>query len=123
MIIGMLLINGCSNDLSEEKIREISFVSRTANLGSHKLKYSINQEGEYLVVFENGLGDFGIVWKETRNLVAQNHRAVTYDRGGYGSSELGPTPRDLVQLATELHAMKNVISPNEKIILVVSTET
>jgi pimeloyl-ACP methyl ester carboxylesterase len=56
-----------------------------------------------VVVFENGAGDFSIVWSLVQPRVAEVTRACSYDRAGYAWSDPGARPRTYDELALELH--------------------
>lgn len=59
--------------------------------------------GSPTVVFENGAGDFSLVWALVQPRVARFTRTCSYDRGGYLWSDPGNRPRTYQQLALELH--------------------
>ena len=58
--------------------------------------------GSPTVVFENGAGDFSMVWSLVQPGVSTFTRACSYDRAGYAWSDPGKTPRTYDQIALEL---------------------
>jgi len=54
-------------------------------------------------VFENGAGDFSMVWSLVQRRIAGFTRACSYDRAGYAWSDPGNRPRTYDQIALELH--------------------
>ncbi|MDO5980991.1 alpha/beta fold hydrolase [Flavivirga spongiicola] len=90
-------------------------------LGTHKLEtYSQINNTEYLVVFESGLGDGHSVWFEKNILeeIGDLSDVLLYDRAGYENSEVGPGPRDIERLSSELETVVNLFSNGRKVILV-----
>ena len=67
---------------------------RTINLGSHSLHAVVAGTGSPAVVFEGGIGARCEEYRELQNRIAETTSVVTYDRAGYGASEVGPLPRD-----------------------------
>jgi pimeloyl-ACP methyl ester carboxylesterase len=57
------------------------------------------------VILEAGLGDFSEEWSLVQPRVATFARVCSYDRGGDGWSDLGPSPRTLHQIVYELHTL------------------
>jgi len=55
------------------------------------------------VVLESGSGDFSFDWSLVQPGVARFTRVCSYDRGGHAWSDLGPRPRTMKQIASELH--------------------
>ena len=73
-------------------------------IDGRSMRLLIAGSGESTVVFENGLGPPLEMWGKVQPAVSRFARTVTYDRGGVGLSEAGPSPRDGRRIATELRA-------------------
>jgi pimeloyl-ACP methyl ester carboxylesterase len=58
--------------------------------------------GAQTVVFENGAGDFSLVWALVQSRVAEFARVCSYDRAGYAWSDPGAQPRTFSQMTLEL---------------------
>ena len=73
-------------------------------VGDHRLHLYVRGEanGGPTVVIEASSGGWSLDWHHIQTELAETTRVVTYDRGGYGWSDSGPTPRTARQLATEL---------------------
>lgn len=112
------LIFSCTK---EEKQSSPTFTESKISLSTHKLTaYSIIQNSKYLVVFEAGLGDDHSVWNE-KNLPTQIYSksdVLTYDRAGYGKSEVGPNSRNINKLRSELESVIDQFSNGRKVILI-----
>jgi len=73
--------------------------------GGQRLHVNCTGSGSPAVVFENGAGDFSVVWSLVQPLVSQFTRACSYDRAGYAWSDPGAQPRTFGQLALELQTL------------------
>lgn len=116
-LIGLLLLS-CSKD---DDVSAQSFKKDFIDLGTHKIAtYSIETNGNYLVVFESGLADDHSVWKAKKvaEKIGKNTSVVIYDRGGYGKSTIDNNPRNVQRLNLELEAVVNKFANGRKVILV-----
>ncbi|MBF2759500.1 MAG: alpha/beta hydrolase [Ectothiorhodospiraceae bacterium AqS1] len=75
------------------------------DIGGHRLHLHCEGQGEGTVIFESGLGGNSLDWVLVRPKVAAFARACSYDRAGYGWSDIGPEPRDAARIAAELHRL------------------
>ena len=71
--------------------------------GGHRIHLNCTGHGSPTVVFENGAGDFSLVWSLVQPRVAEGTRACSYDRAGYAWSDPGAQPRTYDQVSLELH--------------------
>ena len=76
---------------------------RLVDIGGQRLHLHCTGRGSPTVVFENGAGDFSIVWSFVQPRVAEFTRACSYDRAGYAWSDPGARPRTYDQISLELH--------------------
>jgi pimeloyl-ACP methyl ester carboxylesterase len=60
--------------------------------------------GAPTVLLESGFGAGAFAWGQVQPLVAVKTRACSYDRAGYGFSDVGPSPRDGAAIARDLDA-------------------
>lgn len=93
---------------------------QTIDLGTHKVETITMGTGPHTVVFENGLNTQMTIWVKPGIFEALGERVqvIGYNRGGYGFSELGPEPRNMPQLISELDKVIETLSENDKVILV-----
>ena len=90
------------------------------DLGTHKLELLNYGSGDHTIIFENGLGTKMTIWVEPGIFeeIGKNNQVIAYNRGGYGASDVGPTPRDIPRVISELDQVISAKSENEKVILV-----
>lgn len=79
-------------------------LGRLVDIGGQRIHLHCTGHGSPTVVFENGAGDFSIVWSLVQPRVSGFTRACSYDRAGYAWSDPGARPRTYDQIALELHA-------------------
>ncbi len=83
-----------------------------ADAGGPSLRMLVKGSGSPTVVFESGSGSPLEAWVRVQPAVARFTRTVSYDRAGNGRSTKGPTPRDGLHVALELHtALRNADVP------------
>ena len=75
------------------------------DVGGYSLHLHCIGQGSPTVVLDAGLGAFSLDWGAVQPEIATSTRVCTYDRGGLGWSDPGPTPRSPQQFASELHAL------------------
>jgi pimeloyl-ACP methyl ester carboxylesterase len=75
---------------------------RLVDIGGQRIHLDCTGSGSPTVVFENGAGDFSVVWSLVQPGVSGFTRACSYDRAGYAWSDPGQTPRTYEQIALEL---------------------
>src|ERR1700733_5181884 len=75
------------------------------DIGGHRLHLWCTGTGSPVVVLEAGGGGNVLEWNRVQPDVAKTTRVCSYDRAGFGWSELGPNPRTAEQIVSELHAL------------------
>jgi len=75
------------------------------NVGSHSLHAVVAGRGSPAVVFDGGIGVRCNEYRELQGKIAVSTTVVAYDRAGYGSSEIGPLPRDSRSEVEELRTL------------------
>jgi pimeloyl-ACP methyl ester carboxylesterase len=90
----------------------------SVDVGTHVLRFDKAGEGSPTVVIDVGIGSRSEDWAAIRAQVSLETTFVTYDRAGYGRSEMGPLPRDAGVVAEELHSLLEAASPPGPYILV-----
>ncbi len=78
---------------------------RMIDIGSHSLHAVVKGSGSPVVVLDGGIGARCEEYRDLQDRIAATTTAVTYDRAGYGSSEVGPLPRDSRCEAGELRTL------------------
>src|SRR5262245_57066483 len=78
---------------------------KRVDLGGYRLHSHAAGKGNPAVVLVAGAGDFSLDSSLVQPEVARFARVCSYDRAGFGWSDLGPTPRTMQQEAAELHLL------------------
>ena len=75
------------------------------DVGGYKLHIHCTGQGSPTVLLEAGQGDYSLTWAYVQPEVAKTNRVCSYDRAGYGWSELSPKPRTANAEVEELHTL------------------
>jgi pimeloyl-ACP methyl ester carboxylesterase len=78
---------------------------RLIDVGGHRLHVWCNGAGAPAVLLDTGLGGSFSDWGYVQPRVAEFTQVCSYDRGGMGYSDPGPTPRTARRIANELAAL------------------
>lgn len=109
-VFGVLLILMVAGAVYE-KVSEASDARRNpppgkiVDVNGYQMHLYCTGEGSPTVVIDAGLGDWSTSWANVQPLVAEKTRVCTYDRAGYGWSEIGLRPRTSQQIVEELHTL------------------
>ena len=89
------------------------------NVGDHKLHFVVTKAGEPTILLEAGGGADASQWEGIQQKLANETNAtiISYDRAGYGKSELPHTPYSIKKEVQDLHKCLNILGV-KKIILV-----
>ncbi|WP_434443640.1 alpha/beta fold hydrolase [Lentzea sp. E54] len=71
-----------------------------------------------LVLFEAGMSAPAATWIHTQREVSARHRTVSYDRAGYGGSDVDPHDRTLDRIVDDLTALLDALGETEPVVLV-----
>ncbi len=91
---------------------------RMVKIGSHRLQIHQEGNGSPTIVIDAGVGDQLEKLKPLQERLAVITRVITYNRAGYGQSEVGPLPRDSGREAEELKILLKKASIPEPYVLV-----
>lgn len=111
VVLAVLLLASCSGN-------EVEPADRLVDIGTHSLHAVVSGAGSPAVVFEAGIGALGAEFGPIQERLAPVTTVVTYDRAGYGSSEIGPLPRDSSQEVEELRALLSELGVSGPYVLV-----
>ena len=90
----------------------------TLLVNDKRMYYTVKGQGSPTVVIEAGLGSASAEWWQIQDTLAQSARVLTYDRAGYGWSELRHGPRTSRQIALELKALLDALKIKPPYVLV-----
>ncbi|GBF77582.1 alpha/beta hydrolase [Paenibacillus sp. 598K] len=82
-----------------------------------KLHYMTKGSGNPTVVFESGMGASRSAWGLVQPAIAEQVRAVVYDRAGFGRSDRDAAPRTLARLAEDLGGLLTALGPGPYILV------
>ena len=84
-----------------------------------RLRTVVAGQGEGpLVVFEAGMSAPAASWVHTQRQVSEHARTLSYDRAGYGGSDVDPQPRTLERIVEDLHALLDAVGETDPVVLV-----
>lgn len=75
------------------------------DVDGHKLHLYCQGRGTPTIVIIPGAGVWSVQWRQIQDALAQDTRVCTYDRDGYGWSDLGSSTPTAQYAAEELHAL------------------
>lgn len=78
---------------------------RSVQAGPLRLSIDCSGQGSPAVILDGGMGVPALGWLLVHPGVARFSRVCSYDRAGYGWSEVGPKPRTSLQIAKELKVL------------------
>jgi pimeloyl-ACP methyl ester carboxylesterase len=87
--------------------------------GGHKLHFVVTKAGEPVILLEAGGGADATQWEEIQQRLAKGTNAtiISYDRAGYGKSELPNTPYNIKQEIQDLHKCLQTLGVNKMILV------
>lgn len=80
---------------------------KLVDVGGYQLHINCLGQGSPTVVMDYGLGGLSPIWSLVQPEIAKFTRVCTYDRPGYGWSDLSPKPRTSQEMVRELHTLLN----------------
>lgn len=101
--------------------REIATSRALVDIGTHKLYVVLSDvESEHTVILESGGGKYSDAYQAVQDTLARltGVRVLSYDRSGFGQSELGPDDLDAIGEVDALRTCLEAQGLNDKLILV-----
>ena len=78
---------------------------KLVDVGGYRLHIYCEGEGLPAIIFDSGTGGFSLEWTRVQKVLSRRTRVCSYDRAGYGWSDLGPLPRTSERITRELHTL------------------
>jgi len=75
------------------------------DVGEYRLHLHCTGEGSPTVILEAGAGSPGLIWTYVQPEIAKSTRVCSYDRAGFGWSDIAPGLLSPQQIASDLHAL------------------
>jgi len=121
IIIGYCIIFMTSCNNSEQKSSQVVEIDKVVDIGTHKLRVVLSDiESEYTIILEAGGGMYSEAYQTVQDTLAElvGIRVMSYDRSGYGQSELGPSEFNATDEMAALKKCLEVQGFKDKFILV-----
>lgn len=91
---------------------------RLVDIGGRNLHLYCTGHESPTVILEAGLG-WGLgTWREVQPKVTETTEVCSYDRAGYGWSDVGPSPRTSSQVSSDLHILLQKAGVHAPLVLV-----
>jgi pimeloyl-ACP methyl ester carboxylesterase len=74
-------------------------------VNGHRMRLDCAGHGSPTLVLESGLANGGLIWDGVQPSLARTAQICSYDRAGYGWSDVAPSPRDADHVVDQLHAL------------------
>ena len=78
---------------------------KLVDVGGHQLHLLCRGNGSPVVILEPGLPGSSLAWESVTTDIATFTRVCSYDRAGYGWSDIGPSPRVAGNIVQELNVL------------------
>ncbi len=85
--------------------RDPDIPGRLVDVGGYRLHIYCEGQGTPAIIFDSGTGGFSLEWMKVQKVLARRTRVCSYDRAGYGWSDMGPLPRTSARITRELHTL------------------
>lgn len=108
LVVGLLLTAGYifQHRTTAADFEKFPAPGQLVDVGGFNLHiHCTGEAGGPTVVVDAGNGDFSVTWMGIQREVEKSARICTYDRAGYGWSDVSPHPRTASQMANELHQL------------------
>lgn len=114
LVFGLLLAAGYSYQTrtTAADFEQFPAPGQRVDVGGFSLHIRCTGTGSPTIVIDTGNGDFSLGWQGIQPEIAKSTRICTYDRAGYGWSDLSPNPRTAESFVTELHSL--LVNAGEK---------
>jgi pimeloyl-ACP methyl ester carboxylesterase len=86
-------------------------------VNGHKMRMNCTGSGSPTIVLEAGGGNDALIWGGVQPVLSKTTRVCSYDRAGYGWSDVLPAPRDADHVAAELHGLLSAAKIDGPIVL------
>ena len=74
---------------------------KLVDVGGYRLHIHCQGQGLPALIFDSGTGGFSLEWMQVQKVLSRHTRVCSYDRAGYGWSDMGPLPRTSRRITQE----------------------
>jgi len=121
IVIGCCIIVMTFSINAEQKSSQVVKTDKVVDIGTHKLRVVLSDiESEYTIILEAGGGEYSDAYQAVQDTLAERTgmRVMSYDRSGFGQSELGPDEFNAIDEIAALKKCLEVQGFKDKFILV-----
>ena len=104
---GLLYIVGALLSAAPGESGPLGYSGKLVDVGGYRLHINCVGRGLPTIIFDSGAGGFSLEWSRVQVVLARQTKVCTYDRAGYGWSDMGPLPRTSERITKELHTLLN----------------
>ena len=90
---------------------------RLYTVDGYKMHLYCTGEGSPTIVLDAGLGNDSLIWANVQPTLSKTTRVCSYDRAGFGWSDLQPRPRDAHRITDQLHTLLTLAGIKGPIVL------
>lgn len=110
LIVGLALLvlatGAAYNALAQRKrIAEAHLPGQIYQVNGHGMHMVCMGNGSPAIVLDTGLGDDFTTWLKVQPALSKVTRVCSFDRSGFGASEMTPGPHDAATLSAQLHEL------------------
>jgi len=106
VILILILGTGIAGAIAKSNLaKQYPAPGQLVNVGGYKMHINCTGQGSPTVILEAGMGNYSLFWAYVQPEVARYTRVCSYDRAGYGWSEVSPHPRIANAEVEELHTL------------------
>jgi pimeloyl-ACP methyl ester carboxylesterase len=119
LIVLTLVAGAVFNQLALRKLRADAHApGEIYKVDGYDVHVFCSGNGSPTLVLDTGLGDDFTTWLKVQPELSKTTRVCSFDRSGFGSSDMTPRPHDADTLATQLHDLVRVAGIDTPFVLV-----
>ena len=109
LAVALLLAGTVYNQLALRRLRSAAHTpGEIYDVDGYAMHLFCSGVGSPTIVLDTGLGDDFTTWLKVQPELSRVTRVCSFDRSGFGSSDMTPRPHDADRLATQLHDLVRV---------------
>jgi pimeloyl-ACP methyl ester carboxylesterase len=106
VLLAAVIVGAAYEQIGERnQARRLPRIGRAVDIGGRSLNIDCSGEGSPAVIFDSGAGLPGLQWSAVQAEIAKETRACSFDRAGFGWSDMGPFPRTSEAMSSDLHQL------------------
>jgi pimeloyl-ACP methyl ester carboxylesterase len=119
VVFAILVAGTAYNQLALRKLRSLAGdPGEIYKVNGYDVHLFCSGNGSPTLLLDTGLGDDFTTWLKVQPELSKTTRVCSFDRSGFGSSDMTPRPHDADTLATQLHDLVRVAGIDTPFVLV-----